>query len=72
MPDVIYSADGKLHVTGSTGHHLFATIENIQSGESHTMDLTKNGSTVDQVISLQQKGMHQVQIGSIRTIVVFQ
>lgn len=72
VPDVIYSADGQLHVTGFTGHHLFATIENIQTGESRTIDLSKYSSSVDQVISLDHKGIYDVQIGGIRTIVVFQ
>lgn len=72
VPDVIYSADGKLHVTGSTVYHLSATIENLQSGERKTIDLAENHSRVDQIITLQQKGIYQVQIGSIHTIIVFQ
>ena len=72
VPNVIYSADGKLHVVGESGHHLFATMENMQSGERKTIDLTKDSSNVDQIITLQKKGIYKVQIGSIQTIVVFQ
>lgn len=72
IPDVIYSADGKLHVTGATGHHMFATIENLQTGESETIDLAENSTSVDRVLSLPQKGIYKVHIGSIGTIVVYQ
>ena len=71
VPSVIYSADGSLSLQGNPGHHAAATITDLATKEEKVTDLGE-GSNIDIELSLPAKGVYQVVIGNIRTIVVYE
>jgi hypothetical protein len=72
VPSVIYISDGRLDVQGNSSHQAVATITDLATNEQTVIELTGADSSYDKVLQLPTKGVYDVIIGSIKTIVVYE
>lgn len=71
IPNVLSLTDGRLHVQGRSGHHVFGTFRNVLTGEETTIDFTKYSQTFDEIAQLPARGAYHISIGGKQFYAVY-